>query len=367
MTSSRRNLLDSMPRSAVIFFSSLAAVVLGLLICGVMLLVTGKDPIAAYRTILETGLTGNKLLEMLKRSTPLILSASAVAIGFKMNLFNIGVEGQYLFAALIAAEFASRISAPPVLHVLLTLIVASAAGAFWASIAAVLKITRGINEVISTIMLNFISLSVMQWLFDNYMRDDSDGGLRVTTTEIAPSGRIPDIAEGRLNGMWLVALFVVFCYWLIVFRSKFGFRLRSSGLNSTASQTVGIAANRMIIVAMLLSGAVAGLVAMQSVVGEEYAYGPQATPTGFGFAGIAVALLGRNNPIGIVVAAMLFGFLDSTSAVLQLSGIPNSIVKVIQAVVVLSVVIVNEATSRYMNHRTAEQTAAALRAEKATV
>jgi simple sugar transport system permease protein len=205
----------------------------------------------------------------------------------------------------------------------------------------------------------------MQWLFDNYMRDDSDGGLRVTTTEIAPSGRIPDIAEGRLNGMWLVALFVVFCYWLIVFRSKFGFRLRSSGLNSTAAQTVGIAANRMIIVAMLLSGAVAGLVAMQSVVGEEYAYGPQATPTGFGFAGIAVALLGRNNPVGIVVAAMLFGFLDSTSAVLQLSGIPNSIVKVIQAVVVLSVVIVNEATSRYMNRRTAEQTAAALRAEKA--
>ena len=227
-----------------------------------------------------------------------------------------------------------------------------------------LKITRGINEVISTIMLNFISLSVMQWLFDNYMRDDSDGGLRVTTTEIAPSGQVPDIVDGRLNGMWLVALFVVFCYWLIVFRSKFGFRLRSSGLNSTAAQTSGIAANRMIVVAMLLSGAIAGLVAMQSVVGEEYAYGPQATPTGFGFAGIAVALLGRNHPVGIVVAAMLFGFLDSTSAVLQLSGIPNSIVKVIQAVVVITVVIVNEATSRYMNHRTAEQTAAALRADK---
>jgi len=359
-----RNVIDALPRPVVTLLSSLVAILLALGICGLLLLVTGKDPIAAYRTILETGLTGNKLLEMLKRSTPLMLSASAVAIGFKMNLFNIGVEGQYLFAALIAAEFASRISAPPVLHVLLTLMVASAAGAFWASIAAMLKVTRGINEVISTIMLNFISLSVMQWLFDNYMRDDSDGGLRVTTTKIAPSGQVPDIVDGRLNGVWLVALFVVFCYWLIVFRSKFGFRLRSSGLNSSAAQTSGIAANRMIVVAMLLSGAIAGLVAMQSVVGEEYAYGPQATPTGFGFAGIAVALLGRNHPVGIVAAAMLFGFLDSTSAVLQLSGIPNSIVKVIQAVVVLTVVIVNEATARYMNRRTAEQTAAALRADK---
>jgi ABC-type uncharacterized transport system permease subunit len=360
---SRRG-IDSLPRPVVTLLSSLAGIVIALLICGVMLLITGKDPIGAYRTIIETGTTGNKLLEMLKRSTPLMLSATAVAIGFKMKLFNIGVEGQYLFAALIAAEAASHISAPPVVHVAATLAVAMAAGAFWASLAAILKVTRGINEVISTIMLNFISLSVMQWLFDNYMRDDSDGGLNVKTTVIAPSGRIPDIVAGRLNGTWLIALFVVFVYWLVIFRSTFGFRLRASGLNATAAQTAGIAASKMIIIAMLLSGSVAGLVAMQSVLGENFGYGPTATPTQFGFAGIAVALLGRNHPAGIVVAAMLFGFLDSTSAVLQLSGIPNSIVKVIQAVVVITVVIVNEATSRYMDRRTAERTAAELRAEK---
>lgn len=355
-----------MPRSIVTLLSSLAAIFLALAICGVMLLITGKDPIAAYRTILETGLTGNKLLETLKRSTPLMLSATAVAIGFKMNLFNIGVEGQYLFAALIAAEASTHISAPPVLHVLLTLVVASAAGAFWASLAAILKVTRGINEVISTIMLNFISLSVLQWLFDNFMRDDSDGGLNVKTTEIAPSGQIPDIVDGRLNGMWLIALVVVFGYWLLVFRSRFGFRLRSSGHNPVAARTAGIAANRMIIIAMLLSGSVAGLVAMQSVMGEYFGYGPTATPTQFGFAGIAVALLGRNHPIGIVAAAILFSFLDSTSAVLQLSGIPNSIVKVIQAVVVITVVIVNEATARYMRRATAERTAVLLRVDSAT-
>ncbi|MBL6629891.1 MAG: ABC transporter permease, partial [Ilumatobacteraceae bacterium] len=112
---------------------------------------------------------------------------------------------------------------------------------------------------------------------------------------------------------------------------------------------------RMVIAAMLISGAIAGLVAMYSVIGETYAYGPSATPTQFGFAGITVALLGRNHPIGIVIAALLFGFLDSASAVLQLADVPNSIVKVMQSIIVLAVVVVNEATIRRLNARTAEQ------------
>jgi simple sugar transport system permease protein len=116
----------------------------------------------------------------------------------------------------------------------------------------------------------------------------------------------------------------------------------------------------MTIIAMMLSGAVAGMVAMPSVLGEAYAYGPNATPIGFGFAGITVALLGRNHPVGIVVAALLFGFLDSTSAELQLADVPNSIVKVMQSIIVLTVVIVNEATIRRLNERTAEQARAEL-------
>jgi simple sugar transport system permease protein len=246
------------------------------------------------------------------------------------------------------------------LHVTFILLVAMAAGAAWASITAILKVVRGVNEVISTIMLNFIALSVIQWLFENWFRDNNAQGLNVKTKLIPLSGRMPDIVANRLNGVFLVALLVAFLYWVLVFKSRFGFRLRASGLNSGAARTSGISANRMIVFALLISGAVAGLVATQNMLGVVFSYGPNATPVGFGFAGIAVALLGRNHPAGIVVAALLFGFLDSTSADLQLANIPSSIVKVMQAIIVLTVVIVNEASIRRLNRITAERTAAKL-------
>ena len=265
-----------------------------------------------------------------------------------------------LFAALIAAEAGSRVSLPMVLHIPFILLVAVIAGAFWASIAGVLKVRKNVHEVISSIMLNYIALSVIQWMFDNFFRDDEIEGLNIKTTLLPESARMPDIVDGRLNGMFIVALATVAGFWVLVYRSRFGFRLRASGFNATAAETAGISARTMTIIAMVLSGAVAGMIAMSSVLGEAYAYGPNATPIGFGFAGITVALLGRNHPVGIVVAALLFGFLDSTSAELQLADVPNSIVKVMQSIIVLTVVIVNEATIRRLNERTAEQARAQL-------
>lgn len=343
-------------RSLVTLGSSAVAVLIALMISGILLQVTGKDAITAYQKILETGTQGDKLLEMLQRATPLMLSAVAVAVGFKMNLFNIGVEGQYLFAALIAAVVGAQFSVWAPLHVLIILLVAMAAGAAWAGIAATLKVKRGVNEVIATIMLNYIALSVNQWLFDSFFRDDSVSGLNVKTKLIPESGWMPDVFGGRLNAMFFVALLVVLAYWVLVFKSRFGFRLRASGLNGVAARTAGISSNRMIVIALLISGGVAGLIAMPSVLGEIHAYG-QGVPDGLGFAGIAVALLGRNHPSGIVLAAMLFGFLDSTAGALQLAKIPNSILEVMQAIIVLTVVIVNEAVTRAMNKRTANQTA----------
>ena len=346
--------------------SSLAAVGIALAICAVLLAITGKDPWAAYSKIIETGTDGDKLIEMLKRATPLLISGTAVAIGFKMSLFNIGIGGQYLFAALMAAAIGTQVSLPAPLHVAFILLIAMVAGAAWASIAAILKVTRDVHEVISTIMLNFIALSVIQWLFENWFRDNSLE-LNIKTKLLPASARMPDIVKDKLGGMFLVALLVVFLYWLVVFKSRFGFRLRASGMNAGAARTAGIDAKKMIIITMLISGAIAGLVAMPSVVGEIYAYGPNATPTQFGFAGITVALLGRHHPLGIIMAACLFGFLDSTSPQLQLAEIPSSIVQVIQAVIVLTVVIVNEATIRWLNKRTSERTAARLGASTTPV
>ncbi len=217
--------------------SSLAAVLIALTISAVLLAVAGKNPFDAYATIVETGASGNKLLEMLRRATPLIFSATAVAIGFKMLIFNIGVEGQYLFAALIAAEAGSRVSLPMALHIAFILAIAVIAGAFWASIAGVLKVRKNVHEVISTIMLNYIALSVIQWLFENFFRDDEIEGLNIKTTLLPESARMPDIVDGRLNGMFLVALATVTGFWVVVYRSRFGVRRRGAGFNPPPPQT----------------------------------------------------------------------------------------------------------------------------------
>ena len=205
--------------------SSLLAVIIALGISAVMLFITGKDPVTAFTILTDTAQNTDKLLEMMRRATPLIFSATAVAIGFKMNLFNIGVEGQYLFAALMAAEAGSHISLPGPLHVAAILAVALISGAAWAGISAFLKVRKNIHEVISTIMLNYIALSFIQWIFNSFFRDDSVEGLNIKTTIIEESGRLPDLVEGRLNSMFIIALVVVAIFWVVVYRSKFGFKL----------------------------------------------------------------------------------------------------------------------------------------------
>ena len=343
--------------------ASLLGVLIALGISAFILAVTGKNPVDAFTTIVETAGNTDKLVEMLDRATPLIFSATAVAIGFKMNLFNIGVEGQYLFAALISAQAGSSVNLPAPIHVLFILIVAVCAGAAWASIAAVLKAYKNIHEVISTIMLNFIGLAVIQWLFESFFREEIEGNLNVKTKLLHNSGRMPTIIDGRLSTVFFLALLVIVGYYVLVYRSRFGFRLRASGENPDAARTVGISARTMVMLSMIISGGVAGLVAMKSLLSEAYAYGPNATPIQLGFAGITVALLGRNHPVGILLAAMLFGFLDSASATLQLAGVPSSIVRVMQAIIVLCVVILNEAAIRRLNVRTAEQAQAQLAPE----
>jgi simple sugar transport system permease protein len=276
-------------------------------------------------------------------------------------MFNIGVEGQYLFGVFIAAVVGSRVTMPAPIHPVFVMLVAMIAAAAWAGIAGVLKVTRGVNEVIATIMLNGIALAVIEWMFQTWFRDSASNGLNVTTQPLPSSAWIPDLVHGTspLNGFVLVTLLIALLYWLIVFKSRFGFRLRASGMNPVAARTSGISASRMIVVAMLLSGGIAGLVGMQSLLGNLHSYG-LSIPTGYGFAGIAVALLGRNHPAGIIPAALLFGFLNATAGALQLKDVPSPIVEVMQAIILFTVVIFNEVVTRWLNRRTQAKTAAAL-------
>jgi general nucleoside transport system permease protein len=342
---------------------AVVAVAVALAVLAVVLLLLGVDPVRSVRALFDFGATeraqANQLRTWVNRSVPLCLSGLAVSIGFRMNLFNIGVEGQYRVAALVAAGAGAAVTLPPPLHITFVLVVALATGAAYAAVPAVLKVTRGVNEVITTIMLNAIAGGLIAYLLRVPLRAP---GLKPNenprTAELPASAHFPSFADPfrslglpppsrPVGGFVVVAVIVAVVVAVVISRSRFGFALRASGRNSVAAEVGGIRSGRMTLQAMLISGALAGLVGMPQILGEDYQYNDTFV-AGLGFAGIAVALLGRNSPVGIVCAAMLFAFLDRAGPSLQRADIPPSVVTITQGVVVLSVVIVDEVARRLL-------------------
>jgi simple sugar transport system permease protein len=330
-------------------------------IAALALLLAGIDPLFAFGEMFTFGTTAESMIIAVNRAIPLFVSALAVAVGFKMGLFNIGIEGAYLLAALFAAYVGALYSITPVLHVASILLVAMVVGAIWNGIAGWLKVARGVHEVISTIMLNFIAISLSAYLFLNVFKADT-AGLTIATKLIPETGWIPSLnpwleffgvevrAGADLHGFLIIAVFLGIFYYYLVSKSRFGYDLRASGVNPSAAEASGVNPKSMIMKTMLISGAIAGLVGMSTLLGFFHQY-PQDFPTGFGFAGIAVALLGRNNPIGMAFGALLFGFMNRSALILDFHDVPREIVTIIQGIVVLAVVIVYEVISRYVQRR----------------
>jgi len=341
--------------------SAVVAVLAALVILAIVLTILGVDPVEAVAALFNFGETprsqSNQLRAWINRTIPLFLAGLAVSVGFRMNLFNIGVEGQYRVAAVFAAWAGAAVTLPRPLHITYIVIVAMLAGAAYAAIPAVLKVTRGVNEVITTIMLNSIAIALAAWLVRGpAVRPALPDNTNPSTEPLADSGRMPGFTwifdvfglqppSRPVNGFLFVAIGIGVVVAVVLRSSRFGFALRASGLNLTAAAASGIPAKRMIVQAMLLSGALAGLIGLPQVLGETYVYGDTFT-AGLGFAGIAVALLGRNSPAGIAIAAVLFAFLDRAGPSLQREGIPPSVVVITQGVIVLTVVVVNEVGTR---------------------
>lgn len=324
----------------------LLAIVFSLLICSIALLISGSDPLQAYWTMLRQLGQGTTAVDTVNLATVYYLSALAVAIGFQMNLFNIGVEGQYRFAGVWAAIIGGALQLPPVLHALVIIVVAVAAGVLYAAIPAILKVTRGVSEVISTIMLNSIVGGIVAFLIN----PDQFGvltGNNLRTQIIAPSGRIPGIPIGdaSLFGFVIIVVVVGGGYWFLLNRTRFGFELRASGESPTAAAAGGVNAKKMTLIAMLLSGGVAGMVALPELLGRDYSYAITSTQ-GYGFTGIAVALLGRNHPGGIALGALLWAFLDKSAVSLEQVNVPKEIATIMQGAIVLSVVVAYEVVRR---------------------
>ncbi|MFK4109450.1 ABC transporter permease [Streptomyces sp. NPDC002176] len=346
----------------------LLAIVAALLVTTLVILATGKSPGAAFSDMVTYGFASDSQVYILNKATTYYLAGVAVAIGFRMNLFNIGVDGQYRLAAFVAAVVGGALTVPGWLAIPLIILAAMATGALWAAIAGVLKVTRGVSEVIATIMLNSIATAIIGYLLQpGKLGQLDDGGTLVSTKPLPSSSFLPNIDTGPagvLDSLIVLAVVVGVAYWFILGRTRFGYDLRTVGQSESAAAASGVSVKKMIATSMIISGAVAGLIGMPTLLNEGHQY-DNSFPAGIGFTGIAIALLGRNNPVGIALGALLWGFLERTTNHLEFQGYDKEILGVIQGVIVLCVVIAYEVVRRYGLKRQQQRVGAELAAQAA--
>ena len=313
------------------------AVALSLAVGAIFIFAIGENPLAIYALMLRQSLgTGYGLGQTLFKATPLIFTGLAVALGFRAGLFNIGVEGQLYLGGLAAALTGAALAGLPALVLLpLALLAATAAGSAWGVIPGVLKARFGAHEVINTIMLNFIAFAlasfVGRFVFEPAtVRTATVGaGAEIARLDVL----LPALRGSPVNFSLLVALGVAAGTGLLLFGTRLGYELRAVGLNAPAAEYGGVSIGRTQVVAMALSGGIAGLGGVNFVLGYKH-YFELGFSAGAGFLGIAVALLGRNHPVGVVVAALFFGALSYGGLVIN-QRVPKELVEVLQALVIL--------------------------------
>ena len=275
--------------------------------------------------------------ESLATVTPYILAGLAVAVGFKCGLFNIGAEGQFGIGALCSAFVGYSIHGLPwFIHLPLAILAGAAGGAIWGAIPGFLKGFTGAHEVVTTIMMNYISYRLSDWLLNGPMKAT---GYRPLTPVIEKSAMLPRFFPDPLRFNWgfiLALAMAVFVYWFL-FKTTLGFEIRSVGANPDGARYAGMNIVRNFVIAMTLSGALAGLAGTAQVLGIDHWVG-QGFSAGYGFDSIAIALLGQSHPVGVVLAAFLWGTLRSGATSMQsLAGVPLEIISIIQGLVIVFV------------------------------
>ena len=311
------------------------AVFIALFIGGILIRLQGLDPIVAYKSLFKTAFGSTEGIgATLGKSTPLVLSGLAVAVGLRAGLFNIGAQGQLLSGSLAAAWAGVTFEGlPGYIHIPIALIIGAFFGSIVAGISGLLKAYRGVHEVITTIMLNSIVMAIADYLASGKLREP--GQFLTRTSEIAESARLPII--GKLpSGFFIAVILGVFIWWVLG-RTTSGFRIETVGRNRHAAWYSGISVKRTVVSAMVVSGAIAGLGGAIETLGITYRYAP-AFNLGLGFDGITIALLGRVHPIGIIPGAILIGGMRAGAANMQFdAGVAPEIVDLLMALILLFV------------------------------
>jgi len=278
--------------------------------------------------------------EAAMKAALLTLTGLSVAVAFKVGLFNIGAQGQMILGALAAAVVGAHVALPAALHVPAALLAAALAGAAWAGLAALLKLYRGVHEVISTIMLNWVALRLVDnWLVIGPLQGEAEGGQSITgTAEIHATAALPRLLGelSRLNLGFPLALVLAVAVWAWLERTRSGFETRAVGLGPEATRAAGVPVARRTAVAMALAGSMAGLAGAVLVLGTEGRY-PGTLGAPYGFDGIAIALIGNNHPLGATLAALFFGVLRAGGTRMQLLDVHKSFPELIQGLALLFV------------------------------
>ena len=355
----------------------LIAAASAIIISSIALIISGNDPIEAFREMWKTIDSTQSVVLIVNTAVPYYIAGVAAAIGFKMNLFNIGTNGQYLLAALVAGWAGAEVSLPPVIHVAFVFLVAITVGGCWALIAGILNVTRNVNVVVSTIMLNYIGIGLSAFLLSEVFRDEANGGLVAQTKKMPESARLPALnplfelfgfhfgSNVELFGFLPFAILLGIAYYVLLNRSLFGYELRLSGMNPDAALSAGVNPKRMVLITLFMSGAVAGMIGLPFLMSDPsfLKYG-DAFPTMIGFTGLGIALLGRNNPVGIGAAAIVWAMIERATQRLGPLGIPPEIGKILQGSFLLAAVIAYEVVRRRNDAAAVAAAAAATRDEK---
>ena len=279
--------------------------------------------------------TPTAISETLVASTPLILAGLSVALAFRAGLFNIGAEGQIILGMVFASYVGFTFDFPAVIHLPLTLVAGFAGGAVWGAVPGFLKAKTGAHEVITTIMLNYIAVNLLTFLLKT-TTFQRPGRTDPLSKEVADSARLPSFGDYRVNWGILLAILMAFVVWYVLFRTTIGFRFRAVGANPNAAAYAGMSVAGTYVLAMALAGGLAGLAGTANLIGISYSMSPGFL--NYGFDAIALALLGRTHPFGVVLAALLFGALRAGALTMQGSAqVGVDIIVVIQALIIMFV------------------------------
>jgi len=318
----------------------LIAILLAFLVGGMIIVSIGKSPIEAYLFLFK-GAFGSEsaLATTLVKATPLIFTGLAATFAYRCGVFNLGAEGQFIMGSIgsivVATTLPKAVALPAPIIFMISMIAGIVFGGLWGAIPGLLKVWRGLNELIVSILLNYVATLFMSYLVNGPMMEKSIP----QTAAVEEQLRIPFLSNTmRLHYGFFAALLVALIIFYFLFQTSKGMQLRAVGLNQMASKVYGINVNQFVLISFIISGAIAGLGGSIEVHGYSFRLMP-GYGNGFGFDGVAIALIGQLNPIGTVLAACFYAALRTGANMMQVaSGIPTSVVAIIQALVIIFVI-----------------------------